>query len=615
MCGVAGIFAYHYPALPVDRDELRLIRDHMSARGPDGFGEWFSDDGRVGLGHRRLSIIDLSEAGAQPMRSSCGRYVISFNGEIYNYRELRLQLEAKGFVFKSESDTEVLLNMYADAGVDMLKRLRGMFAFGLWDEEQGKVLLARDPYGIKPLYVADDGWTCRFASQVKALAASPKVAKTSDPAGMAGFYLLGSVPEPYTVFREIRCLEAGHYQWITAVGAERPARYSAIAAAWTGSAGFSTTLTSDDAQEAIYDALRDSVRAHLIADVPVGAFLSAGIDSGALVGMMRDCTEQPIKTITLGFTEFRGSANDETQLAAEVARRYRTEHSSRMVDFDEFATDLPKILDAMDQPSIDGINTWFVCKAAREAGLKVAVSGVGGDELFGGYPSFREVPRLVRAAMIPGMIPGLGRAFEAVGSQLAQWLPRVPPKAAGLLRYGGSWSGAWFLKRGLFLPSELPQVMGTHEAHEGLRRLGLERHVASNLPLTGADDFAKVAAFEASLYMRNQLLRDTDWASMAHSLEVRTPLVDFELLSRVAALRPRIKPQHFNKQILARAPSQKLPDVLISRPKTGFTTPVATWQSKLPRRAGGTGQSGPASSWARVWAQHVPGAQGQALGT
>lgn len=182
------------------------------------------------------------------------------------------------------------------------------------------------------------------------------------------------------------------------------------------------------------------------------------------------------------------------------------------------------------------------------------------------------------------------------------------------MRYGGSWNGAWFLKRGLFLPSELPQVMGVDEAREGLRRLGLEDHIASNLPLTGGDAFTKVAALEASLYMRNQLLRDTDWASMAHSLEVRTPLVDFELLGRVAALRPRIERQHFNKQILARAPSQKLPDVLTSRPKTGFTTPVATWQSKLPGRASDATQTARASGWARTWAKQVPATQSEAHG-
>ena len=614
MCGVAGIFAYHYPALPVDRGELRLIRDCMQTRGPDGYGEWFSADGRVGLGHRRLAIIDLSDGGAQPMRSSCGRYVISFNGEIYNYRELRQQLEAKGFAFKGESDTEVLLHLYADLGVDMLSHLRGMFAFGLWDEAAGKVLLARDPYGIKPLYVADDGWTCRFASQVKALAASPKITKTSDPAGVAGFYLLGSVPEPYTVFREIRCLEAGHYQWITSAGGELPVQYASIADAWTNHGEAESRLKPADAEEAIREVLRDSVRAHLIADVPVGAFLSAGIDSAALVGMMRDCTEQPIKTITLGFTEFRGSANDETQLAAEVARLYRTDHSQRMVDFDEFAADLPKILNAMDQPSIDGVNTWFVCKAAREAGLKVAVSGVGGDELFGGYPSFRDVPKLVRATTIPSAIPGLGRAFEAMGSQLAQWLPRIPAKAAGLLRYGGSWSGAWFLKRGLFLPSELPQVMGVEEAREGLRRLRLEDHIAARLPFGGADAFTKVAALEATLYMRNQLLRDTDWASMAHSLEVRTPLVDFELLGRIAALRPQIEFGKFSKQILAKAPLQTLPDALTSRPKTGFTTPVATWQSKLPGSASDSEKCTRTSGWARTWARQLPATQPVAHG-
>ena len=330
MCGIAGIFAYHYPALHVDRDELRLIRDNMQARGPDGFGEWFSSDGTVGLGHRRLAIIDLSESGAQPMRTACGRYVITFNGEIYNYRKLRQQLEVKGYVFSSESDTEVLLHAFADAGVGMLSQLRGMFALALWDEVEHKMLLARDPYGIKPLFVADDGWTCRFASQVKALTASPKVSKTSDPAGVAGFYLLGSVPEPYTVFQEIRCLQAGHYQWVTAVGPELPVQYASVSRVWADNSATESNLSPIDSEEAIRDALRASVRAHLVADVPVGAFLSAGIDSGALVGMMRDCTAQPIKTITLGFTEFRGSANDETQLAAEVARLYQTEHTRRI---------------------------------------------------------------------------------------------------------------------------------------------------------------------------------------------------------------------------------------------------------------------------------------------
>jgi len=209
MCGINGIFAYHYAANAIDRAELVRTRDHMAARGPDGMGEWIAEDGRVAFGHRRLAIIDLSDAGAQPMVSADGKLIVTFNGEIYNYRELRAGLEASGHVFRSQSDTEVLLHLYAQKGEAMVHDLRGMFAFAVWDAERRRLFLARDPYGIKPLYYADDGWTFRFASQVKALRAGGKIDRDLEPAGQVGFYLFGSVPEPFTTYREIRSLPAG----------------------------------------------------------------------------------------------------------------------------------------------------------------------------------------------------------------------------------------------------------------------------------------------------------------------------------------------------------------------------------------------------------------------
>src|SRR6476660_7666483 len=209
MCGIAGIYAYHYAANSVERAELCKIRDHMAARGPDGVGEWFSVDGRVGFGHRRLSIIDLSSAAAQPMASADGKLVVTYNGETFNHRELRAQLEARGRTFRSQSDTEVLLHLYAEKGADMVHDLRGMFAFAIWDAERRSLFLARDPYGIKPLYYADDGWTFRFASQVKALLTGGGVGLDPEPAGQVGFYLFGSVPEPFTTYRAIRALPAG----------------------------------------------------------------------------------------------------------------------------------------------------------------------------------------------------------------------------------------------------------------------------------------------------------------------------------------------------------------------------------------------------------------------
>ena len=579
-------------------------------------GEWFSGDGRVGLGHRRLSIIDLSSRAAQPMSSDDGHLVVSFNGEIYNFRELRRGLEERGRVFRTESDTEVLLHLYAEKGEAMLGDLRGMFAIALWDCRKNSLLLARDPYGIKPLYLADDGWTVRFASQVKALLTSPRVSRMAEPAGLAGFYLFGSVPEPFTLYQEIRSVPAGCYQRVDATGPHPAIPYYSLAAAW-GEGSRGRKNSQKEVQQAVRSAVLDSVRHHLVADVPVGAFLSAGIDSGALAGLMRDAGQEDVQAVTLAFEEYRATADDEAPLAAEVARTYGLRHSTRVVGEREFREDLPKILAAMDQPSTDGVNTWFVSKAAHEAGLKVAVSGLGGDELFGGYPSFRTVPRWARRLWLPSHVPGAGALLEQFNAAFAPLFPRVHPKTAGLFRYGGSFAGAWLLQRGLFLPGELGAVLGEELAREGIRRLQplemLEASLSPGEARIGSrvkgklTPFARVATLEASFYMRNQLLRDTDWASMAHSLEVRVPLVDATLLSMLA--RPlQACDTDDRKQFLAGSPTVPLPDQVARRPKTGFTTPVGEWQL----RAEGTqawrevpALARKACPWARRWSHVV----------
>src|SRR5437764_2628433 len=411
MCGIVGIYAYHYAANPIDVVELRKIRDHMAARGPDGVGEWCSPDERVGLGHRRLAIIDLSERGAQPMVSADGKTVITLNGEIYNYKALRTKLESEGYVFRTQTDTEVLLHLYAAKGAAMVRDLRGMFAFGLWDLEKRGLLLARDPYGIKPLYYADDGWTLRFASQVKALVAGGRVSLDPEPAGWAGFLLFGSVPEPYTIYQEIRALPAGATLWIDGRGLGELRRYFVISEVFA-TAERQAPVPQKDVHGRVRAALRDSVRHHLVADVPVGVFLSAGIDSGALLGLMRDVGQKDIHSITLSYEDYRDRKEDEAPLANAVAAHYGSRHTTRIVSEAEFRADLPKIFAAMDQPTIDGINTWFISKAAREQGLKAAISGLGGDELFGGYPSFNDIPRWVRWGAVPSRVPFLGDAFR-----------------------------------------------------------------------------------------------------------------------------------------------------------------------------------------------------------
>jgi asparagine synthase (glutamine-hydrolysing) len=608
MCGIAGIYAYHYAANPVDRAELRRIRDHMAARGPDGLGEWYSEDERVAFGHRRLSIIDLSEEGAQPMTSADGKLIVTFNGEIYNYRQLRASLEATGYRFRTQSDTEVLLHLYAEKGEAMVHDLRGMFAFGLWDAEKSALLLARDPYGIKPLYYADDGWTLRFASQVKALVAAGNISRNPEPAGWVGFCLFGSVPEPFTTYQDIRALPAGSALWVNRTGTHKTKQYCSIAETYCDTKPTTAGTRDDDLRIVASDALLDSVRHHLVADVPVGAFLSSGIDSGALVGLMRDAGQHDIQTVTVAFEEFRGTREDEAPIAADVAAQYGTRHTTRVVTEQEFRNDLPKILDAMDQPTIDGLNTWFVSKAARELGLKVAISGLGGDELFGGYPSFRDVPLCVRAMSIPGRIPGLGDLARQLLTGVFS-SQSLNPKAAGLLKYGGSYAGAYFLRRGLFMPWELHSVLDKDTVRLGLSRLEPIRHIEALLQPKPSTAFGRIAVLESALYMRNQLLRDTDWASMAHSLVVRVPLVDIKLLGRLSPIVARDRSR--SKRLLANSPRVPLPSKVVERPKTGFVTPLQMWlqrDDRIQEWRRVPALAADKCAWARRWAFQVSAA-------
>ena len=595
MCGLNGIYAYNVSANFPKHAELIATRDHMTARGPDGCGEYWSEDRRLGLGHRRLSIVDLSERGAQPMASADGRYHVTFNGEIYNYPGLRRELEAQGTHFESDSDTEVLLHLYAREGERMVHRLRGMFAFAIWDNAARSVFLARDPYGIKPLYVADDGWTFRFASQVKALLAGGNISRDPEPAGITGFHLWGSVPEPFTLYRDIRALPAGHTQLIDAAGPYPAKSYCSLAQIFAN--GAAAGHESSDIGQTVRQAALDSVAAHLLADVEVGVFLSAGVDSGAILGLMRDAGQAKVRGITLAFDEFRGTADDEAAGAAAVAQHYGAEHVVRWVGEDEFRSDIPAILTAMDQPSIDGINSWFISKAAREAGLKVALSGVGGDELFGGYPSFRDIPRWVAMLRAPAAVPGLGPAFRKLAS--LGGMTRNNPKLAGMLEYGGSWSGAYLLRRALLLPFELRDVIDDELVRTGMARLQPLRQLDALSRPNPHAAASRVAAFESGHYLRNQLLRDVDWAGMAHSIEVRSPLVDIELLRKVSPVTAIIKGRR-GKLALANAPSKPLPREFFDKPKSGFSVPTSRWIASA--KSGALVSNGLAS---RAWAKEV----------
>lgn len=590
MCGIAAIFSYSDSASPVDSDELLRIRDSMTARGPDGAGLWISRQSRIGMAHRRLSIIDLSETGSQPMSARGGRLQIVFNGEIYNYRALRQDLEKKGYHFISSSDTEVLLHLYTEKGPEMVNALRGMYAFALWDDDRQGLFLARDPFGIKPIYFHDDGHTFRCASQVKALLAGKGFLMQSEPAGHVGFFLWGNVPEPFTLYKNLFALPAGHTLWVDHSGMHAPKKYFDIAEELATASV--KPIQNWSMRDVLRPTLQDSIQHHLIADVPVGVFLSSGIDSSVITALSSEISPF-IKAVTLGFNEYEHSEQDEVPLSCKVADHYGCEHFVHRIVRNDFEQERGHILAAMDQPSIDGVNSYFVAQAAAQAGLKVVLSGLGGDELMGSYPSFHDVPEIVSFARLPAKLPGFGKAFRWLSASMIKRF--TSPKFASLFEFGGTYGGAYLLRRGLFMPWELPEILDGDLIREGWEILQPILHLDDYVSVLPTQH-ARVSALELSNYMRNSLLRDSDWAGMAHSLEIRVPLVDIDVFRALAPYitKPDIK---LSKQDMIKVPAKPLPDEIINHPKTGFSIPVQEW----------LGTNGPAqhSRGLRGWALNV----------
>ena len=592
MCGIAGIFAYRDPAPPVDQAELVRVRDAMAARGPDGEGLWVSRDGRVGLAHRRLAIIDLTDAGLQPMSLPEAGLHITFNGEIYNYRALRAELEGAGRRFRTQTDTEVLLQLYAERGPRMVEDLRGMFALAIWDEREQELFLARDPFGIKPLYYADDGKTLRFASQVKALLKSGRVDASPEPAGSVGFLVWGHVPEPYTLYRGIRSVPAGARMRLARNGTLSRTHYFMIRNEFR--LAEESAASRPPSQEVLGEALAESVRYHLVSDVPVGIFLSAGIDSSTVATLAAREGTANLSALTLGFPEFKDTSQDEVPIARTVAGLLGINHVASWASREDFEHERRHLLEAMDQPSIDGVNTYLVAGAAARAGMKVALSGLGGDELFGGYPSFWQVPRTANFLGFTRIAPFLGPLVRKVTAPFARRF--TSPKYAGLLEYGSSYASAYLLRRALFMPWEVGYTLDEATVAAGLEKLLLVENLG--LTIEGLTrPRSRIAALELSWYMRNQLLRDADWAGMAHSLEIRVPLIDAHLFRKIAPL--IVSPSYPTKKDLAEVTGKSLPLAVTSRSKTGFVTPVRQWIASSPQKAAA------ADRGLRDWAREI----------
>lgn len=565
MCGIAGFID---PSTPSEAREQAVLRmcAAMVHRGPDDAG--MATRGPASIGMRRLSIFDPTN-GHQPMTTPDGRYTIVFNGAIYNFRSLQAELESAGWIFRTRCDTEVLLAALAHWGPEALKRLRGMFAFALWDSSDESLLLARDPFGIKPLYFAHEGERLVFASEVSALLASGANPGDIDPAAVADYLAWFAVPAPRTIYRGIMSLRPGESLRFRRGQAE-------IRAAWTFRSIPSDSKPCASREEFVRELrarLDDSIQAHVLADVPVGAFLSGGLDSAVVAGLMSRASGNALKTFSIGFEEDDYSEADDAEASA---RHFGAIHHTRVITGDEVARDLGKFLAACDQPTGDGVNTYYASQTAQEGGVKVALSGLGGDELFGGYPSFRTIPTLSGRLPLWRRLPGPLRALVEGSLNMGGTRAR---KLSDFLANARDAHELAALNRRVFSESRRLSMLSA----EAVASIGNLPPFHPRLPElraeAGMDDlYSLVSAWELRTYMADVLLRDSDVMSMRHSLELRVPFVDRPLIEWLWQQPARFKEDRRHpKSVLVEAASDILPPKLVNRKKRGFTLPFPIW--------------------------------------
>jgi asparagine synthase (glutamine-hydrolysing) len=565
MCGIAGQFGKVDPSFPPE-----ALRS-MLHRGPDSQGVWCEEG--VAMVHTRLAIIDTAESGNQPMLALCEGRIFNvlpsqdasslaveecptaqaclvFNGEIYNYKNLREELIQRGEAFQGSSDTEVLLRLLVLDGEAAIPKLQGMFAFAFWNNLKREGLLVRDPLGIKPLYYKAENGLLKFSSEARVLLDGDEA---PDVESIRDYFLWGSFQEPATPYKSIKQIPAG--------GLLRWRDGHSEITRWVSVSFRSTNVVKSDASKFARKKLEDSVARHLQSDVPVGLFLSGGLDSSSLLALTRQILgpQARIQTFSIGFHE---SQADESSIARRTAEFFNTEHHEWIVSSDDATREIPHFLKAIDLPTIDGFNTWFVCKLARKHGCKVALSGQGGDELFGGYPSFKAVPILQSMHGLLGVLRPFCTLMVAL-KKIPKW-KRLHLFLAGQ----GNWLQAYHCQRGIFTE---PEANALAEFFGGTRPSPVDWHL-HNLADAGSE---KVASLEASRYLRNQLLRDSDVFSMAHGIELRVPFVDLELLSALNSIPANVRYRSHKNLLLDSVP--ELPEWLRQNRKKGFAFPFEEW--------------------------------------
>lgn len=560
MCGITGLAGFADPHQAGQR--LQQMTNAIAHRGPDAEGHWV--DTHVALGHRRLSIIDLSADGTQPFVDHTGRYALIFNGEAYNYQALREEL--KDYPFRTKTDTEVVLAGYLRWGKGVLDRLHGMFAFALWDQEKQTLLIARDRLGIKPMYYSFTSDGLVFGSELRALRASGLIGNAIRPQSLVDYMTYYTVHAPWTMVEGVMQLMPGQWaEW-------KPGGSWHTGMFWQAGETFSepAPTTYDEAKTRVRALMRESVEKLLVSDVPLGAFLSGGIDSSAIVALMAEIATRPVETFSIGFAE---KEFDESEHARHIADLYKTNHTAITLKPSDFLDALPAALTAMDMPSGDGVNTYVISGAIKKAGITVALSGLGGDELFAGYPVFKQWHSLHNRKALWAVPHSLRKAGAELAG-MAMSGHKTDRLAELLAAPSSALSDTYPIFRKLIPQRDMEALapglpFGYNRVAEYLR----EREPAlSKLPL-----LSQVSVAEITGYTQNVLLRDSDQFSMAHALELRVPFFEHPLVEYVLSIPDEFKYPTYPKKLLVEALHPLLPDEIVHRKKMGFAFPWDTW--------------------------------------
>lgn len=557
MCGIAGILNLNSETL--HGEAIRSMTNRIAHRGPDAEGIYA--DQHIALGHRRLSIIDLSESANQPMWDYSHRYILVFNGEIYNYQEIRSQLSH--YPFKTQSDTEVVIAAYDTWGVKSLEKMNGMFAYAIWDTKEKTLFAARDRVGKKPFYYHHADSHFMFSSELRSILASGLIRGQLEESQLAQYFLYQAPMQENSLVKGIKRLPAGHFAIVKNGNVT-------ISPYW----GYEHIRPSNDdlptAKSKVKDLLLDSVRLRMVSDVPVGAFLSGGIDSSLVVACMAEQTTSPINTFTVSFDE---KEYDESGYAQEIATLYKTNHHRILIKPEEFLNSLEEIFSSMDTPSGDGPNSYLVAKYTRKENIKVALSGLGGDELFAGYNKFLMYHRLMKYKWLRNVSPlfvreTVSNLINGIGgnSSLSKLAHLFSLKEWNL-------STVYPVLRRAYSIEEVGKLLMHPDTHDPVE----EKLASLNGSISWMQDFSKCTIGELETYTRDVLLRDTDQMSMAHALEVRVPFFDYRLIEYVLSLPDNFKYPHTPKQLLVDAMEPRLPKAISQRRKMGFTLPIDHW--------------------------------------